>query len=52
MKHRDDVLVGVVVTIAFIVLLLGSIWLVRGGLQSGYPLYARFPWGSGIKQGQ
>jgi ABC-type transporter Mla subunit MlaD len=45
MKHRDDVLVGVVVTIAFIVLLLGSIWLVRGGLQSGYPLYARFPWG-------
>ena len=52
MKHRDDVLVGVVVTIGFIVLLLGSVWLVRGGLQSGYPLYARFPWGSGIKQGQ
>jgi phospholipid/cholesterol/gamma-HCH transport system substrate-binding protein len=46
------VLVGVVVTIGFIVLLLGSVWLVRGGLQSGYPLYARFPWGSGIKQGQ
>ncbi len=52
MKHRDNVLVGVVVTIGFIVLLLGSVWLVRGGLQSGYPLYARFPWGSGIKQGQ
>jgi phospholipid/cholesterol/gamma-HCH transport system substrate-binding protein len=52
MKHRDDVLVGVVVTIAFVVLLIGSVWLVRGGLQSGYPLYARFPWGSGIKQGQ
>ena len=30
----------------------GSVWLVRGGLQTGYPLYARFPWGSGIKQGQ
>lgn len=52
MKHRDDVLVGVVVTIGFVVLLIGSVWLVRGGLQSGYPLYARFPWGSGIKQGQ
>lgn len=52
MKHRDDVLVGVVVTIGFVILLIGSIWLVRGGLQSGYPLYARFPWGSGIKQGQ
>jgi phospholipid/cholesterol/gamma-HCH transport system substrate-binding protein len=52
MKHRDDVLVGVVVTIGFVILLIGSVWLVRGGLQSGYPLYARFPWGSGIKQGQ
>jgi phospholipid/cholesterol/gamma-HCH transport system substrate-binding protein len=52
MKHRDDVLVGVVVTIGFVLLLVGSVWLVRGGLQSGYPLYARFPWGSGIKQGQ
>jgi phospholipid/cholesterol/gamma-HCH transport system substrate-binding protein len=52
MKHRDDVLVGVVVTLAFVILLVGSVWLVRGGLQSGYPLYARFPWGAGIKQGQ
>lgn len=52
MKRRDDVLVGVVVTIGFVILLIGSVWLVRGGLQSGYPLYARFPWGSGIKQGQ
>jgi len=52
MKHRDDILVGVVISMAFVVLLVGSVWLVRGGLQSGYPLYARFPWGSGIKQGQ
>jgi phospholipid/cholesterol/gamma-HCH transport system substrate-binding protein len=52
MKHRDDVLVGVVVTIAFVVLIIGTLWLVRGGLQTGYPLYARFNWGSGIKQGQ
>jgi phospholipid/cholesterol/gamma-HCH transport system substrate-binding protein len=52
MRHRDDVLVGVVVTLAFAILLVGSVWLVRGGLQSGYPLYAQFAWGSGIKQGQ
>jgi phospholipid/cholesterol/gamma-HCH transport system substrate-binding protein len=42
----------VVVTVAFAILLVGGVWLVRGGLQSGYPLYARFPWGAGIKQGQ
>jgi len=52
MKHRDDVLVGLVLTVSFFLLVIGSIYLVRGGLQTGYPLYARFPWGSGIKQGQ
>jgi phospholipid/cholesterol/gamma-HCH transport system substrate-binding protein len=52
MKHRDDVLVGLVITVGLIILAIGSIYLVRGGLQTGYPLYARFPWGSGIKQGQ
>jgi phospholipid/cholesterol/gamma-HCH transport system substrate-binding protein len=52
MKHRDDVLVGLVITIGFAILIVGMIYLLRGGLQSGYPLYARFPWGSGIKQGQ
>ena len=35
-----------------VILVLGLLYLVRGGLQTGYPLYARFPWGSGIKQGQ
>lgn len=30
----------------------GTIWLVRGGLSGGYPMYARFPWGAGLKQGQ
>lgn len=45
-------LVGLVVTIALVLGILGTLWLVRGGLASGYPLYARFPWGSGLKQGQ
>ena len=52
MKHRDNVLVGLVITVAMAILLIGTVYLVRGGLQTGYPLYARFPWGSGIKQGQ
>ncbi|MBV6522409.1 MAG: hypothetical protein MNPFHGCM_02557 [Gemmatimonadaceae bacterium] len=52
MKRRDEVLVGVFTTAALIVAVLGSIWLVRGGLAKGYPLYSRFPWGAGLKQGQ
>ena len=52
MKHRDDVLVGLVISLALVALVIGSVYLIRGGLQTGYPLYARFPWGSGIKQGQ
>lgn len=51
MKRRDEVLVGLFTTLALIILALGSIWLIRGGLAAGYPLYARFAWGSGIKQG-
>lgn len=38
--------------VAMVVLIGGTIWLVRGGLSSGYPLYARFKWGAGAKQGQ
>ena len=52
MKTRDEVLVGLVVTVAIIVTVLGSLWLARGGLSKGYPLYAKFPWGAGLKQGQ
>jgi phospholipid/cholesterol/gamma-HCH transport system substrate-binding protein len=52
MKTRDEVLVGLLVTIAVIVTVLGSLWLARGGLSKGYPLYAKFPWGAGLKQGQ
>jgi phospholipid/cholesterol/gamma-HCH transport system substrate-binding protein len=52
MKRRDSVLVGLVVCAAMALLLLGTLWLVRGGLTTGYPIYARFPWGYGLKQGQ
>ena len=52
MKRRDEVLVGLLVTAAIIVVVLGSLWLARGGLAKGYPLYAKFPWGAGLKQGQ
>ena len=52
MKTRDEVLVGLVITVAIIVTVLGSLWLARGGLSKGYPLYVKFPWGAGLKQGQ
>ena len=52
MKRRDEVTVGVLITVAVIVLILGTLWLARGGLQRGYPLYAVFPWGQNLKQGQ
>lgn len=52
MKKRDDVLVGLVMAVAIIVAIGGSLWLARGGLSKGYALYAKFPWSSGLKQGQ
>lgn len=52
MKKRDEVLVGLVISVAVVVTVLGSLWLARGGLSKGYPLYAKFPWGAGLKQGQ
>ena len=52
MKRRDEVLVGILMTVALVLVILGTLWLARGGLSSGYPLYARFPWGAGLKQGQ
>lgn len=52
MKRRDEVLVGLFLILGIVVLVLGSIWLARGGLSSGYPLHARFPWGQNLKQGQ
>ncbi len=52
MKRRDEVTVGILLTVAAIVLVVGTLWLARGGLSSGYPLNARFAWGQNLKQGQ
>ncbi len=50
-KTRDDVLVGVVIVAGLVLAVVGSLWLARGGLSKGYPLYARFAWGAGLKTG-
>ena len=52
MKRRDEVLVGIFLTVAVAIALLGTLWLVRGGLSSGYPLHSRFAWGQNLKPGQ
>lgn len=52
MKRRDEVLVGIFVTVAVAVLIIGTIWLTRGGLSRGYSLYTRFLWGQSLKKGQ
>lgn len=52
MKRRDEVLVGIFLTGAAAIALLGTLWLVRGGLSSGYPLNSRFAWGQNLKPGQ
>lgn len=52
MKRRDEVLVGLVLTAGVALAVAGTIWLSRGGLEKGYPLYAEFPWGEGLKRGQ
>jgi phospholipid/cholesterol/gamma-HCH transport system substrate-binding protein len=52
MKRRDEVTVGILITVAAIVLVVGLLWLARGGLSSGYPLFARFAWGQNLKPGQ
>lgn len=51
MKRRDEVLVGIFVTLATVVMVIGIIWLTNGGLSSGYPLYAKFSWGQNLKKG-
>src|SRR3954469_2607380 len=52
MNRRIEVSVGVLITVAVIVLVLGTLWLARGGLKSGYSLHTRFAWGQNLKQGQ
>ena len=52
MKRRDEVAVGVFITIAVIVGIVGTLWLARRGFTKSYDMYARFPWGENLKQGQ
>ena len=52
MKRRNEVLVGVLITFALVVGIGGTLWLARKGVGRYYPLYARFGWGAGLKQGQ
>ena len=52
MRRRNEVSVGILMTVAVIVLILGTLWLARGGLKNGYPLHTRFAWGQNLKQGQ
>ena len=52
MRRRDEVLVGIFITVAAAIAIVGTLWLVRGGLGSGYPLYSKFKWGQNLKPGQ
>ena len=52
MRRRNEVLVGILLTVATIIGVVGTIWLVRGGLEGGYPLYASFRWGENLRNGQ
>ncbi len=52
MKRRNEILVGMLITAALTIGVLGTVWLVRGGLRSGYSLYSVFRWGANLKVGQ
>ena len=51
-KRQDAVLSGLVLAIALVLGIGGTIWIARGGLARNYTMYARFPWGAGLKAGQ
>jgi len=51
-KRRDELLVGLLLLVAVVLGIGGTIWIARGGLASGYPMFTRFKWGAGLKQGQ
>lgn len=52
MKRRNEVLVGLLTLVAIVIAVVGSVWIARGGLSSGYRLYVKFPWSAGLKLGQ
>lgn len=43
---------GLLLTVALLIGIGGTIWLVRGGFRRGYSLYATFRWGENLKVGQ
>lgn len=51
-RRRDEVLVGILLVAAVVIGIGGTVWIARGGLASNYNMYARFPWGAGLKRGQ
>jgi phospholipid/cholesterol/gamma-HCH transport system substrate-binding protein len=40
------------ITVALVIGIVGTLWLARRGFGKDYPLYSRFSWGAGLKQGQ
>lgn len=52
MRRRDEVIVGIFVTVTLIVAVVGTLWLAHRGFTRSYPMYARFAWGSNLKVGQ
>jgi phospholipid/cholesterol/gamma-HCH transport system substrate-binding protein len=52
MKRRNEILVGIFVTVALVVLIVGTILLTQGTLNRGYALNTKFLWGQNLKKGQ
>jgi len=51
-RRRDELLVGILLVAAVAIGIGGTVWIARGGLSRNYDMYARFPWGAGLKRGQ
>lgn len=53
MKQRNEVLVGLFITVVLALGIAGTLWLARRGIGgSNYPLYTEFAWGADLRQGQ
>ena len=52
MKRKDEVIVGIFVTVAVAIGVTGTLYLARRGFTKSYPMYARFDWGQNLKVGQ
>jgi len=52
MRRKDEVIVGVFVTLAVAVGIVGTLYLARRGWTKSYAMYARFDWGQNLKVGQ